>query len=654
MTRPEPEIPAMRRASHRHVPILLLGALLLLTLIQPRPAHAIFMDTDTADTVINTNFCTPTGAVTDTELFVVSCPKDALYNTAGASGDASFLSLGLFSRIICQYEQALSDTFANMFCMMQSYLRAPFMALSMLYVAGMAMLFMFGILPMTGGQFMLSFLKMALVWTFAMNAEAAIGIMYAGLMGGLSLLINAVLGAWGDYFCQAPTPSTPTLWQSLTDDAGWGWQHSEFTNSSSAAMTAYADCMSAGGTVGSATEYETVDLLHNLDQAFSNIFDSQDPNDPTVEGQNSMGVLLATMMMPGGSVLGGLLIADVTMALMLFARSVLGYVLAITGIVFLVTLFPIFGAFALFKRTHYIFESWLKYLISFILQVPIIMAFLMISQRFIADPVEFLQQLKQRIILLDAWFTLGPLSIPKISPAFCRFHKKPDLDIITLQEYEAAIISGTSYPILDRAGNSIACVAGPTCSVPLGANESCCEVILSDCASDRYNDISVLLPKDVLTEGGVVVKELFFQFISLLLLAYMLNQALRVVPDIAKQLSGVKYAGKLGGITPADTANVESNTFHITGSNAVGSAISAATTEFKSAGGPVWTRYVAGARAGIRGFREGAGNRQGLSGELIEEAAHLGSTPEAYAQSNSPQASVYGTASRWINTLRGR
>lgn len=57
-------------------------------------------------------------------------------------------------------------------------------------------------------------------------------------------------------------------------------------------------------------------------------------------------------------------------------RAVFGYCQGILGVTFLVTLAPIYVSFALFKPTRVLFDKWVQYLISFSFQMVIVFAFL--------------------------------------------------------------------------------------------------------------------------------------------------------------------------------------------------------------------------------------------------------------------------------------
>jgi len=59
-----------------------------------------------------------------------------------------------------------------------------------------------------------------------------------------------------------------------------------------------------------------------------------------------------------------------------FFRAIFGYIYAIFGVTFLIILAPIFVCFYLFKPTQEIFNKWLGYMISMVVQVVMLFAFL--------------------------------------------------------------------------------------------------------------------------------------------------------------------------------------------------------------------------------------------------------------------------------------
>lgn len=98
-----------------------------------------------------------------------------------------------------------------------------------------------------------------------------------------------------------------------------------------------------------------------------------------------------TQLMPGGNFVYGLFVFVIIGWIFTYLSIIVRYLLAYMSIVFLLMLAPIFVPSLLFKKTTYLWDEWLKYLISFVIEIIIVVAFVIMIEKFYT---EFFDMLK--------------------------------------------------------------------------------------------------------------------------------------------------------------------------------------------------------------------------------------------------------------------
>lgn len=231
----------------------------------------------------------------------------------------------LFTNAICTYENILDQVLSKLYCGLQFSLLQPLGALMVLFAIMVGAGFALGIIPLSPREIMMALFKFGLVYYFATEAELTIGIVYSGIMGFIQESVLVIM-------------------QHVAPDVG---------------------TLSGGGGL-----FEKMDLI--LANFAENAATSQAPGSPCEEG------LLAMFMTFVASV-PMLAMFGVSMAMqfvMVFFQMVLGYFVAITGIMFLTAMAPIFLSFALFKFTRSYFDKWAKYLLGFAIQIFVVVGFI--------------------------------------------------------------------------------------------------------------------------------------------------------------------------------------------------------------------------------------------------------------------------------------
>lgn len=244
----------------------------------------------------------------------------------------------IFSFLVCNMEQLSSNLMGHMLCGMIKAFTPAITALLTLSVVIFGMGFTIGVIPATGREFALYALKIAFVMGLTTQADLLINIGYKffinGIRDGVAIVLsNYVSGVPGSKNAAVYTKLDMVLAQLFhyaTDAAG-------FTTDSAKKLGADGKAISPC--------------------------------------KNAVFAAVALMMIAFPPI-AYMAIALVFKLVMTFVRAVFGYVYALVGIAFLMTISPIFISFFLFKQTKPFFDKWVGYLASFSLQIVILFAFL--------------------------------------------------------------------------------------------------------------------------------------------------------------------------------------------------------------------------------------------------------------------------------------
>lgn len=238
----------------------------------------------------------------------------------------------IFSAVTCQVESLMGQVFGTLWCSIRDSMLQPLAAVLMLSVVITGMVFVLGLRPMKVGDLGVAVFKICMVWFFATNADYAIGIMYRFYMYVLKDGITLVLAA------------------------GFG-----------------GESQGAGY------------IMHHLDALFSQVFLTTPAANETRAGGALMAMFAMIAIPVVGPILGPAVVGVAVMTFMVFIRTILSYLVAITGLAFYLSMGPIFLAFALFKQTQSMFQNWLTQVISFALQPVIIFAYLMMIEAYMPN-----------------------------------------------------------------------------------------------------------------------------------------------------------------------------------------------------------------------------------------------------------------------------
>jgi TrbL/VirB6 plasmid conjugal transfer protein len=230
----------------------------------------------------------------------------------------------VFSGFVCKYQEIVDGIMTDLYYSFLEFFTPPFIAALTLFVILTGCVFALGILPFTTRDIMLVMTKIALVTGFGLNPDLMIDLMYNGFIGFMRQTTDTVVATL------APEQGSVLgifRWMDV--------QLADFLTQQENAR---------GGEGGAKCDSAVLALLFGLAVTAPPLF------------------IIAVYLM--------------FQLAMVLIRTVLGYVLAITGIMFLTTLSPLFFAFALFQFTRSYFEKWVSYQIAFSVQIFIVFSFI--------------------------------------------------------------------------------------------------------------------------------------------------------------------------------------------------------------------------------------------------------------------------------------
>lgn len=383
------------------------------------------------------------------------------------SGSAACDSFGVsqpFSTLNCYFQQNLNLVISRSYCGIQYNLAPVLNVAIVLFVMLYGIMFSFGLAALTAKELVVRLIKIALIWTFAMNAEWGVGMALFFLFGGIEEIVTWIMRIFPDM--NAP-------------DGLRFIEHLDYL------------------------------IFQQLIGGF------------TIKGALLFGMfgILATLVFPV-FLLFVVYMMTVMAALM---RTVITYLVGLSAIGFLIALGPIFVSLALFKTTYTFFDSWLRYLISFALQVILVFAatalWLYVMFNFGGH---FFQELMSILIPFgDRAESQGTFAFFKDTHAICPmigndliWDRTVPLTLDQIQQRPSGIV------YLDDGEWTGRCRGG-----------------LDPWLPEKYasnGDFLAWLTENLITLGALV---------------YAFDALLKMTPNFARQLAGPAFAPQLGGGT---------------------------------------------------------------------------------------------------------
>ncbi len=424
----------------------------------------------------------------------------------------------IFSRIICSYVEILNQVMGRVYCGMQYHMQKYAALAIAIYLGIFGVQILSGVVQITTKEVFVRLMKVALVWLFVSNYSYGVNMLFLFFVDFANQSIWWTLGS-------VTNPNDPTpIWSIMNMPAG-----SATSNiSATAPVYVYFD-----------------QLIYDV-MTGSIIADNQK---------------LLIFFVIVGAIYWPILMIGVywlVSTFMILARGLISFLLCITALALLIAMSPIFFCLMLFKATQQFFETWLKFMISFSLQVMVVFAVIAMWLIVMFQFIGFFNQLANVIFPEYTISRTGNVNSYVKSFGVCPY-------VIEVQTAPTA-----SAPLI---GPNVRC-ADPTFTTdelitenpgrgnftpralanqnklikltniaPARAHQNCQRDPNCTSGNELVITNGVTAPQNKLARLAYYV---IYHLILLSLVAYAFDALLRQAPMIAQQLAGPQYVPKLG------------------------------------------------------------------------------------------------------------
>lgn len=438
----------------------------------------------------------------------VASPRTQSFSCSGGKASGSLIASAadcpkklawdnIFSYLVCNIEVISSQLFGNLYCGMITELTPVVKAALTLAVVFFGVGFTIGVIPATGREFITFLLKIAFIWAFATQAEYMIGYGFNFLLAGLR---DGTVIAMSSIMPKGPTGVTAS-------------------------------------TAGDMYKVLDAGLLKLVGFATATAGDEWGAGTDPCKNAIFAALAIMSVAFPPIFLLSILLLAKI---IMVFLRSCFGYMFSLVGLAFLMILAPIFLSFALFKPTRYMFDKWLGYLCSFTLQMVIIFTF--IAMIISMNPSKLIGSLTSIIVPVQESYQTSTWRWPWQYCTLCAFEVVEGATMVG-----GVAVGGTPKDLstpgvtIDPATDLLRCIPG---------------------AGDQsYRVLNSMMPDAIESHNNTLMEFAGTAILSLIILAYIIDQMLHYVPSIAWRLAGSLTSGVYapqfvgGGYTQTGTVN---------------------------------------------------------------------------------------------------
>jgi hypothetical protein len=494
----------------------------------------------------------------------------------------------IFSFLTCNIERLATDLFGDLYCGIIRELEPAIRAVLTLAVVFFGVGFTIGIIPATARDFMVFLLKIVFVYVFATQSDYMIGTAYrflvTGSQEGIAIVVTSLF--------EQKNALAPLVVN--------GGNVFAFIDQALASM------------INLPTSGEGADVAAGQDPCKNAVFAA---------------IALMAVAFPPLFFMAVIMVAKI---LLVFIRAIFGYLFSLIGLAFLMLLSPIFLSFSLFKITQKLFDKWIGYLASFSLQMVIVFAFM----AFIFSlPVQNLTRSFFDIIKYNkTTVETNTWRAPWEYCTICDFEVRkvdPDTGAVGDVYGENEAVSPAHSRLVCKEP---LCPLNPlTVMTPQNAGDpgTACAAGTATTNAGQVNN-SQRIQNNILTF-------MMSGLLSLLILAYIVDQILTYTPMIARTLSnsigGATYAPQIGGGYSTSGRAVVELPFE--------SAMRASADAFES--NYTYNLDAAGRPTGLRN-----------DNTITRSTAAFGAAASAFLMGNGRNAGVVDGALGWIlNPTRG-
>jgi len=448
------------------------------------------------------------------------------YTAPNAPGSACEFGSGgqqhIFSGIICQFISLLNSVLASVYCGMQDMLQTMVGAVLTIFVAVFGAKMLMGSVDLSAREFITRLLKIAFVCIFITQSTWAVQyafqffVLLAG--EGVEWVMSSIPSPWTADPCVDPMAASAT---------------------------------------GFMAAFTRLDVI--ICKAITGPF--------TTSNSKVIGFFLVLSAL--APQIGVLVLSWLLLNLKILVHGLVTFLLGIAAIAFLIAMSPIFLCMMLFKATVSFFENWVKFMVSFSLQIIIVFAVAALWLSVMLQFLEFFNDLSNTIFPDQTIITESSANTASDSWGICPF------------TYFA------SAPPPHPPGPYVECNTGWTDVIPIS---------------------SLIWPTDTqaLTGGpspnGYVqyLYYMIYHLITLIVVSFAFDALLREAPMIAVYLAGPDYVSPLAGGMGVNRAGQVRSLFASASSSSSGSSGSSffsrggGSTNASSNSGPSWRNRIFG------------------------------------------------------------
>lgn len=437
--------------------------------------------------------------------------------TAGASGTACQYS-GLehiFGQVVCSFTSIVNSVIGKVYCSIQVALLDTVQILLTVYVAVFGVQILMGMTQLSSKEIMTRLLKIAGVWMFVSQSGYMIGYVF-------NFFVD--LGASGIFWALGSIPigNTGSTCMSTINTAGL---------QSVMPVYAYLDKMIYCAVLAPISSANVGILGFFL----------------------AMSIIVPPVFMMGLYWLWSIL--------SVLVRAAISFLMSISALAFLIALSPIFLSLMLFQVTYQFFENWLRYLISFSIQMIVVFACIGLWLTTVPLIVGFFTELSGIVFNSDRSTTTATATNLSKGWGICPYKFAPNTYVPSVRCDKAGFNPDTST-------TSAGYLAARQQSID--ANDP---AILQNYIKDRQKDKESVIPLSKLSASendplngctnpvscpsgtnfvggnkslGDLLYYVFYHLISLIIISYAFDALLRIAPEIASALAGPEYIFNVG------------------------------------------------------------------------------------------------------------
>lgn len=305
-------------------------------------------------------------------------------NIDTAEGNCQYQGINhVFSQVICNFVTVLNKVLDQFYCGMQYALKNTLAILLTIYVTVFGVQLLLGTAQLNSKDVIVRLLKISAVWTFATEASWGVGFVFNFFMSvineGSSWVVNPIRNiATVDLSIIGQSPDTP-----------------------------------AANIIPAMNDGDVMPLFGFLDRLVYGAFAG-----PLSSGNTKiMGFFVAVGLIY--TPLSALALWWLWTTFITLVRTMMSFMMCLAAIAFLVALSPIFLSLMLFQATNHFFENWLRYMISYSLQVILVFAIIVLWVVVVSKFIAFFADLADLIFPVSPIMVPGPLYDPLNSWGIC-------------------------------------------------------------------------------------------------------------------------------------------------------------------------------------------------------------------------------------------